>query len=49
MIVCFAGFRTLQIIIAVSRLPLATSCELGDHATVLTLALWKPHSLLWAS
>lgn len=49
MIVCFAGFVTLQIIIVVSRLPLATMSEFGDHATEFTLALWKPHSLLCAS
>lgn len=48
-IVCFAGFVTLQMIIVVSRLPLATIMELGDHATEFTLALWKPHSLLCAS
>lgn len=35
--------------IVVSRLPLATRRESGDHATEFTLALWKPHSLLWAS
>lgn len=33
----------------VSKLPLATCCEFGDHATQLTRALWKPHSLLCAS
>jgi hypothetical protein len=49
MMMCFAGFSTLHIIMVVSKLPLATSWELGDQATVLTLALWKPHSFLWAS
>lgn len=49
MMVCFAGFVTLQMIIVVSRLPLATMSEFGDHATEFTLALWKPHSLLCAS
>lgn len=47
--VCFAGFSTLHMIIVVSRLPLATFKESGDQATELTLALWKPHSLLCAS
>jgi len=49
MIVCFAGFVTLQMIIVVSRLPLATMSEFEDHATEFTRALWKPHSLLCAS
>lgn len=47
-IVCFAGLATDQMIIVVSKEPLATSDELGDHATLFTLALWKPHSLLCA-
>lgn len=45
-IVCFDGFVTDQTIIVVSREPLATKSELGDQATQLTRALWKPHSLL---
>jgi len=46
--VCLAGLATDQIIMVVSSDPLATNSELGDQATVLTRALWKPHSLLWA-
>lgn len=48
MMVCLAGLLTDQIIMVVSKEPLATSREFGDQATVLTRALWKPHSLLWA-
>lgn len=44
--VCFDGLVNDQIIIVVSKDPLATSNEFGDQATVLTRALWKPHSLL---
>lgn len=46
MIVCFAGFVTDQMMMVVSRDPLATRRELGDQATQFTRALWKPHSLL---
>lgn len=48
-IMCLAGFSTCQIIMLVSKLPLATKSESGDHATQFTLALWKPHSLSLAS
>lgn len=48
MIVCLDGFATDQMMMAVSSEPLATNCEFGDHATQLTLALWKPHSCLCA-
>lgn len=48
MIVCLAGLATDQIMIVVSNDPLATNAEFGDHATLFTRALWKPHSLLWA-
>lgn len=48
MIVCFDGFVIDQMIIVVSKDPLANIFESGDHATQLTLALWKPHSCLWA-
>lgn len=47
-IVCFEGLANDQIIIVVSKDPLATNNEFGDHATQLTFALWKPHSCLWA-
>lgn len=46
MMVCLAGLATDQIITVVSNDPLAIKVELGDHATLLTLALWNPHSLL---
>lgn len=46
MMVCLAGLVTDQMMMVVSREPLATSNEFGDQATVLTRALWKPHSLL---
>lgn len=49
MMMCLAGFSTCQIIMLVSKLPLATNRESGDHATQFTLALWKPHSLSLAS
>lgn len=48
MIVCLAGLATDQMIIVVSNEPLATNVEFGDHATLLTRALWNPHSLLCA-
>jgi hypothetical protein len=48
MIVCLAGLATDQMMIVVSKEPLATSDEFGDQATLLTRALWKPHSLLCA-
>jgi hypothetical protein len=47
-IVCLAGLAKDQIIMVVSNDPLAINVEFGDHATLLTLALWKPHSLLCA-
>lgn len=46
MIVCLAGLATDQMMMVVSKDPLATRVELGDQATLLTRALWKPHSLL---
>lgn len=45
---CLLGSVTLQTIMVVSREPLATIAESGDQATVLTRAVWNPHSLLWA-
>lgn len=47
--VCLFGEVTLQTIIVVSKLPLATCLEFGDQATQLTRALWKPQSCLCAS
>jgi hypothetical protein len=44
MMMCFAGFSTDQMMMLVSKLPLATNNESGDQATLLTRALWKPHS-----
>lgn len=49
MMVCLLGCDTLQTMMVVSREPLATIAESGDQATVLTRAVWNPHSLLWAS
>ena len=46
---CLLGFSTLQTMMLVSRLPLATSVESGDQATQFTLAVWKPHSSLVAT
>lgn len=46
MIVCFAGLETDQIMMVVSKDPLATRREFGDQATQFTRALWNPHSLL---
>lgn len=46
MIVCLAGLASDQTMIVVSKDPLATKVEFGDQATLLTRALWKPHSLL---
>lgn len=45
-IVCLAGLATDHMMMVVSKDPLATNVEFGDQATLLTLALWKPHSLL---
>lgn len=43
MIVCFDGFVIDQMIIVVSKDPLATIFELGDHATQLTLQTQNTH------
>lgn len=44
--VCLEGLANDQIIMVVSKDPLATNNEFGDHATQFTFALWKPHSCL---
>lgn len=46
MMVCLSGCAIDQMMMVVSKDPLATMLESGDQATVFTRALWKPHSLL---